>query len=347
MFNLTQAIKRWRRKIQAGQAMEDGDLAELEGHLMDKIEDLIVRGMNEEEAFRAAEAEFGRSKDLDADFFRARSRREGARPSWQRWRFVPPLVASYIKIALRKIERQKVYALINIAGLSVGLACCAVIILYVTNELAYDKFHPDSRRVYRIATHRINQVGEDRYSTSPGPLGPELLRSYPQIGRAVRIVAPYENASHVLVVSGEKRFFENRVWFVDRDVYQVFRMPFLQGHPQTALEKPKAVVITEGTARKYFGKESPLGQTLQIEIDYDTGSTELQDYEVTGVVKDSPANTHFKYDLLLSMPTLLQNIPSFEEDWLEFHQKYTYVKLSPTAEAADFEKQIQRVAAIV
>lgn len=347
MFNLTQAIGQWRRKIQAGQAIEDGDLAELEGHLMDKIEDLIARGMKEEEAFRAAEAEFGRSKDLDADFFRARSRREGARPSWRRWRFVPPLIASYIKIALRKIERQKVYALINIAGLSVGLACCTVIILYVTNELSYDTFHPDSRRLYRIATHRIHQVGEDRSSTTPGPLGPELLRSYPQIERAVRVVAPYENAGHVLVVSGEKRFFENRVWFVDRDIYQVFRLPFLQGRPQTSLEKPNAAVITEGTARKYFGKESPLGQTLQIEIDYDTGSTELQDYEVTGVVKDSPANTHFKYDLLLSMPTLLQNVPSFEEDWLEYHAKYTYVKLSPTAEAVDFEKQIQRAASIV
>jgi putative ABC transport system permease protein len=97
-------------------------------------------------------------------------------------------------------------------------------------------------------------------------------------------------------------------------------------------------------AEKYFGEEEALGKTLQIEIDYDTGSVESKSYEVTGIVKNSPANTHLKYDMFLSMPTLSSNLPSFETDWLNPHSKFTYVKLVPGANAADFEKKIKKTA---
>lgn len=343
MFDLEKAIKHWRKTLNKNSALEDGYKEELECHLRDKIDYLISLGFSETKAFEEAVNKIGDARSIGAEYYKTNTRHLSGHPLWKKSRWLPPLFSNYLKIGLRKIKRQKIYSLINIAGLAVGLACCAVIILYVTNELSYDTFHKDADRIYRVATHRINIVGEFRFVATPGPLGSELMRSYPQVEQAVRVVPPYENASHVLVVQGDKRFFENRIWFADKDIFQLFHMPFIQGNPQTALLNPNTVVITEGMAKKHFGEEAPLGRTLQIEIDYDTGSVELQDFEVTGITKNSPANTHLKYDMLLSMETMRSNLSSFEEDWFNPKPKYTYVKLAPDTDVADFEEQIQRI----
>ncbi|MGD8539328.1 MAG: ABC transporter permease [Candidatus Aminicenantes bacterium] len=350
MFNLEKEIKKWRKSLNANEALEDGAKEELECHLRDKIEYLIASGNTEEEAFEEALRKIGTSEVLGAEYYRETTRRLSGRPPWKKNRWMPTLLVNYLKIGLRKVKRQKVYSFINIAGLAVGLACCAVIILYVTNELTYDNFHPDADRIYRVATHRISQVGEHTFVTTPGPLAPELKVSYPQVEEAIRVVPPYENADNVLVVRDQKRFFENRAFFVDNAIFEVFHIPFLQGNPQTALTDLNTVVITEGMAQKYFGDEygsgSILGQVLEIEIDYDTGTVESQDYRVTGIIKNAPANTHFKYDMLLSMPTMISNLPSFATDWINPHWKYAYVKLYPQVDVAGFETQIQRAADI-
>ncbi|MGD8535831.1 MAG: ABC transporter permease [Candidatus Aminicenantes bacterium] len=343
MFDLEKAIKDWRKALNKNEALEDGYKEELECHLRDKIDYLIGLGSTEEKAFEEAVKKIGESDSLGAEYFKTDSRGVSGHPPWQKSRWLAPLFSNYFKIGLRKIKRQKLYSLINIAGLALGLACCAVIILYVTNELSYDAFHKDADRIYRAAVHRITQVGEHMFVATPAPLGPELVRSYPQVEQAVRVVPPYENASHVLMVRGEKRFFETRIWFADEDIFGLFHMPFIQGNPQTALSHPNTVVITEGMATKYFDEEAPLGQTLQIEIDYDTGVVELQDYEVTGIIKNAPANTHLKYDMFLSMETMRSNLSSFEEDWFNPKPKYTYVKLAQGTDVADFEEKLKPI----
>ncbi|MGD9346904.1 MAG: ABC transporter permease, partial [Candidatus Aminicenantes bacterium] len=309
MFDLEKEIQKWRNSLNANEALEDGAKEELECHLRDKIEHLIELGKSEEAAFKEALEKIGSSEILGTEYYRETTRRLSGRPPWSKSRWMPTLLSNYLKIGLRKIKRQKIYSFINIFGLAVGLACCAIIILYVTNELTYDNFHPDVDRIYRIGSHRISQVGEHTFVTTPGPLAPELKASYPQVEEAIRIVPPYENADNVLVVRKQKRFFEERVFFVDNAIFQVFHIPFLQGNPQTALADLNTVVITETMARKYFGDEykdsSILGEILEIEIDYDTGTVESQDYRVTGIIKNAPANTHFKYDILLSMPTMI------------------------------------------
>ena len=346
MFDLEKAIKHWRKTLNKNVALEDGYKEELECHLRDKIDYLISLGSSEKEAFEEAVKKIGEADSIGEEYYKTNTRHISGRPPWKKSRWMPPLFSNYFKIGLRKIKRQKIYSLINIAGLAVGLACCAVIILYVTNELSYDSFHKNAERIYRVAEHRINIVGEFWFSKTPGPLGPELKASYPQVEKAVRVVPPYENASHVLVVQNEKRFFENRIWFADEEIFELFHIPFLQGNPQKALINPNTVVITEGMAKKYFDEDAPLGRTLQIEIDYDTGSVEIQDFEVTGIVKNAPANTHLKYDMFISMSTMRNNLPSFEENWLNPVPKYTYVKLASTANVKDFEEQIQRIAKI-
>lgn len=347
MFDLKKAIKEWRKTLEKNEALEDGYKEELECHLRDKIEYLKNLGRSDKEAFEEAVESIGEAESIGAEYYKTNTRHLNGRPPWRKSRRLPPLISNYLKIGLRKIKRQKSYSLINVTGLAVGLACCAVIILYVTNELSYDHYHKDADRIYRVATHMINSVGEFRHVTSPAPLGPELKANYPQLESAVRVVPPFENADHVLVTQGEKRFFERRVWFADKEIFQLFHIPFIHGNPRTSLIQPNTVVITEGTAEKYFGEEAPLGKILRIEIDYDTGSTELQDFEVQGVLKNAPANTHLKYDMFLSMETMRSNRPSFEENWMDFHAKYTYIKLASGTNAADFEKQIRREAQIV
>ena len=284
MKNLEKNIKQWRKNLDKNEALEDGYKEELENHFRDKIDYLIGLGSSEKEAFDEALAKIGKIDSIGSEYFKTDTRHLSGRPPWKQNRWMPSLIANYFKIGIRKIRRQKIYSFINITGLAAGLACCAVIILYVNNELTYDTFHKDANRIYRIGTHKINQVGEFWAVSTPGPLGSSLKANYPQVELAVRIVPPYENPDNVLVVQQEKRFFENRVWFADKEIFQLFHIPFMQGNPSTALLNPQTVVITAGMAKKYFGEESPLDKILQIEIDYDTGTVEIQYYFVTVVV---------------------------------------------------------------
>jgi putative ABC transport system permease protein len=344
MFDLDEAIKQWRKSFRKNEALEDGYIEELECHLRDKVDHLKSRGLGEREAFAEAVETIGERDQIGEEYFKTSTRKRSGRPPWKKARFSAALMPNYFKTASRKISRQKVFSLINIAGLTVGLACCAVIILYVTNELSYDNFHPNVDRIYRMASHRISQVGEHWFATSPGPAAPLLKREFPQVEEAARIIPPRENADNVLVVNAEKKFFENRVWFVDEAAFRIFRISFVQGGPERALANPNCAVITERTARKYFGNEPALGKTLQIEIDYDTGTTELDDYEVTAIVHNAPLNTHFKYDILLSMPTLMRHLPDYDENFFDHHGNYTYVKLATSADHQEFENRIQRMA---
>jgi putative ABC transport system permease protein len=349
MFDLEQAIRGWRKQLNLCEALEDGSKTELECHLRDKIEYLVGRGRSEEEAFAEAVSKIGTPDTLGTEYYKATTRHLSGRPPWQKNPWLPALFSNYLKIGLRKVRRQRVFSFINIAGLAVGLACCAVIILYVTNELTYDSYHPDAERIYRISTHIINQVGEHSSASSPGPLVPLLKASYPQVELAIQVIPPFENPNNVLVVRGDRRFFETRVFFADPEIFEVFHIPFIQGVPKGALESPNQVVLTEGMAAKYFGDEPALGQTIQIEIDYDIGNenVRIEDYQVTGIVRNAPANTHFKYDMLLSPSTIKRFVPGFDTDWMHWPSKFAYVKLLPETDPLEFEGQIQRAAAFV
>ena len=153
-FDLEQAVGRWLKLLRSRPAIQDGDLAELEGYLRDKIEDLVGQGLSEEAAFSAAESEFARGEALGDDYFRARSgSRFGVRPPGQPPRFMPALLWNYSKIALRKLRKQRAYSLINIAGLAVGLAACLLILLWVKDELSYDRYHEKADRIFQLALY--------------------------------------------------------------------------------------------------------------------------------------------------------------------------------------------------
>lgn len=216
---------------------------------------------------------------------------------------------AHLLVSRRQILRHKALFLVKVFGLAAGVGCAAVIILYVTNELTYDAFHPGSERIFRVVSRSTNALGQFSSATAAGPLRAAVLRDAPQVEAAARVVPPYENAGHVLVARGETRFFERRVWFVDPDIVDVFGLPAVEGDPRSALAEPRSVVLTESAARKYFGQTPAVGQTLRVELDYDRGASAVEDFQVRAVVKDAPDNTHWKYDVLISMPTLTARRP--------------------------------------
>ena len=250
---------------------------------------------------------------------------------------------NYLKTAWRNIRRHKAYAGINIFGLAVGLGCAVVIILFVIHELSYDTHHPDSDRLYRVNLHRVSPTGDYHMARTPGPLSTILKQEMPQVEQAFRMVPPYENSDNVLTVNGKKRFFETKIYFVDPEILREFNIPFAEGNSLNALERPNTVLITKDMARKYFGDVNPIGRTLQMEFDYDLGASRvrLEDFTVTGVLRNAPSNTHIRYHMLVSMATLKQNLPKFEADWANPKAKYTYVKLAAGTDPKVFEQQIQ------
>ncbi len=195
------------------------------------------------------------------------------------------MIKHYIRVALRNILKHKASSIINTTGLSVGIACCLLIMLYVTHEVSYDRFHPDADRIYRVvhvaAGNQMRQ-GEG----TPVALGPAMKNDFPEIELAVRATTSFRP---VVVQTGDQMFEEEGVATVEPDFLRLFRFEFISGDPATALNEPFSVIISEDIAVKCFGKDLPLHKALRI------GTT---DYQVTGVVKNAPANSELKYKVL-------------------------------------------------
>ena len=234
-----------------------------------------------------------------------------------------------IKIAFRNLINRKRYALVNVLGLAIGLACFIVIALYVIDELSYDLHNSKSERIYRIVNvYDFDGVGEES-SSSPFPVGPTLLMEYPHlIETSVRF---YNNwSSHYFVEYGEKRFNERKLFFVDSTVFNVFDIPFIAGNPASALNKPGTVVLTESASRRYFGDEDPIGKKLEIE--------EYFNVIVTGVIEDPMPQSHFTYELLVSMETIKKLLNGNEPKTWIWNPCWTYIVLKEGVEADDLNK---------
>lgn len=198
------------------------------------------------------------------------------------------MFSSYLKIALRNMRRQKGYAFINIVGLAIGLACCILILLYVRDELSYDRFNENAGRIYRVGLHGIIGTNEFNVTNTSAPMAAALEQEFPEVLAAARV----NSFGYPVLRYGEKVFSEERFFWADSNFFDIFTVNFLQGNPQDALNRPNTVVLTESMAKKYFGEENPMGKLLNAD--------QRRDYEVTGVIKDVPHNSHFHYDFLAS-----------------------------------------------
>lgn len=226
------------------------------------------------------------------------------------------MIGNYLKTALRNLRRHKVYTLINISGLAVGMALCLLIYLLVRHELSYDRYHENSDRIFRLAMRIDNSTLEHGVAKVADLWGPGGKAAIPEIKDATRFVI----MGRALVSRGDRRQYEANGFFADSSTFEIFSWPLLRGDPSTALVGPDKIVLTESFAERWFGGEDPLGQTLRFDSE--------DVYTVSGVMHDVPANSHFTFDFLVSLE-------SYEHpnrgDWFSWNQFYTYLLLTPGA----------------
>jgi putative ABC transport system permease protein len=325
MFELEKAIASWRKRMEADPALEPGQIAEVESHLRDKVDDLTARGRTHEQAFEEAVRALGETGLIGSQFFKATTPRRSGRPSWQAPRFVPALTWNYFRTALRVFRRNRAFSILNITGLAAGLTCAILIFLWTQNELSFDRFHENAGRIglVLLKPDYADWLGNN----GPGPLGPALARDYPEIVEATRSF----DAPAPLRYGG--RSFNGRVCGVDPSFFRVFSFPFVRGGGREPLADPDSIVLGEAMAKKLYGAEDPLGKTVSFEW---WGT--WHDFRVIGVVADPPANSTLRFDYLLPFNFVTRSGMSIE-DW-EVGAYQTYALIAPTASMAAVERKI-------
>ncbi len=198
---------------------------------------------------------------------------------------------NYLTVALRNLWKHKFYSIINILGLAIGLACFLFILLFIRDELSYDLYHEKADRTYRVnfEGHAFEQ--DLNFAVVGAPLGPTILEAYPEVEQQCR----FRRYGSYAVRYKDQSYTEDAVIFADSTLFDVFSFDLVKGDPQKALIEPNTIVITEEMAEKYFGSEDPIGKNLTLDND------EL--CRVTGVMKAIPKNTHFNFDMFVSMAT--------------------------------------------
>ncbi len=236
------------------------------------------------------------------------------------------MLKNLLLVALRDFKRDKWYSLLNILGLTIGITFSLFLIFYIKDELSYDKYNKKSDRIYRIDSY-IKEPEKEvmNWAVTPFPLGPTIKNDYPEVEEAVRFVPN----GKTMFKNGELRFYEDKTFFADSNVFKIFTFNFIEGSPQKALVEPNSLVLTQSIAEKYFGKgRGFVGKSLQ----NDKGEI----YKITAVIKDVPKNSHFIFNGLVSISTLPKD---FANNWGGFGF-YSYVLLKPHTNAAAFEKKL-------
>ncbi len=228
---------------------------------------------------------------------------------------------SYIKTAYRNFHKYKGYSFINIAGLAVGIACCILILLWVFDELSFDRFHAKTDRLYRIVEEQTYTGGNImKVAVTPAPLAPALIEEFPEITASFR----YTTAPRFLVRYEDHRFYESGLGMADPSIWTMFSFPLIKGDPETVFYPINSIVLSESMAEKYFGSEDPIGKVLRLE--------NLFDLIVKGVMADLPSNSHLQFDFVI--PFVLLEMGGQRLDQWGNNSYYTYVELT---EAADPE----------
>lgn len=228
---------------------------------------------------------------------------------------------NYFKIAFRNLWRNKSFSLINIIGLAIGIATCLIIMLYVNNELSYDKFNEKADQMYTVYFQGNVQGEKMNEAAVMPPVAQTLKRDFPEVEAATRL----RTYGTPKLVYNNKSFKEDAFAFVDSNFFQVFTLPLLKGNAKTALLEPYTVVITKALAKKYFGNEDPMGKIIAFKDDANTS------YKVTGLIDKVPVNANFHFELFASMASLPE---SKEPTWMTSNF-FTYLVL---AKGYDYKK---------
>lgn len=233
------------------------------------------------------------------------------------------MLKNLIKTAVRHILKHFGYSILNILGLTLGISSAIFLIIYVADEVSYDRYHEKADRIYRVSSKITEPDDQFTWIVAQIPFGPQVVKDYPEVQSYVRFI----NMPRSLYKYEDKEFNEENFFFVDSTLFDIFSYRVIKGEVKSALLNPKKIVLTEKTATKYFGNTDPIGKTL-------TAGTDT--YEVTGVIEDIPTNSHFRFDAVAAR----NNLPKQLGSWGNFGV-FTYLLFPENFDVKSFETKMQ------
>ena len=234
------------------------------------------------------------------------------------------MLKNYITVTIRNLTKEKVFTTINLLGLAVGITCFITLMLFVFDELGYDAFHKNADNIYRVYVHSNINGEESVNPKSAVPLGPTVKNIFAEVENYTRIDYP----GNLELKYGDKVFREGKIYAVDSTYFEVFDFPLITGNRHTVLDNPNSIVLTETSAKRYFGDENPVGKTIIV--------NNKDSYLVTGLMKDFPKKSHFACDFLVSMSTYPRSESQY---WLD-QWNTTYLVLKEGTNVEEFQKKM-------
>lgn len=235
---------------------------------------------------------------------------------------------NYLKIAIRNLQKDKLSSTVNISGLVIGMVGCLLIGLFVQDELAYDKFPPNADRIFRIYNDFYRQEDMRQNAVTPPIFPAQLKQDFPEIEATMRVLNVFGKP---LFRAGDRSFLEEKGIYAEANFFNFFGLKLKEGDPKTALSQPDNIVLTETLAKKYFGNESALNQTIRVDA---------RDAKVAGVVEDVPAHFHLDFDYIIAFDRLNQLIPKERMESWGWNQFFNYIQLKPNVNWQQLEAKL-------
>ena len=235
---------------------------------------------------------------------------------------------NYVITAYRNLLKTRVFSLINILGLAIGITSCLLILHYVNYERSFDRFHENNDRIYRLRYERTDEAGQAvKFASCCPPAAASIRGNYPEVEKIGRLVSYKGSVSYKDV-----KFLEERMFFAEPEFLEVLKFKFIEGDPLTGIREPNTAFISRTTAKKYFGVKNPIGETISI--------NKKTDYKITGIFEDVPSNSHIKFDFLLPWENLAAMLgPEYTEAW-GHTGSYTYLTVQPGTDPRAFEEKL-------
>jgi putative ABC transport system permease protein len=239
---------------------------------------------------------------------------------------------NYIKIAIRVVFRNKIYSFVNIAGLTIGMTCVVLLLLWIQDELSYDKFHKKIDDIYIVAAQiQKSDLDALQFPSVPG-MGPLLEELFPEVKQSARFLAGYRT---FILSYDDRTFSEQRVFPADPEVLEMFTFPLIEGNPKTALKDPFSLVLSERIAKKYFGDENPVGKIITLDNQHPM--------KVTGVMNEVPDNSTFHFNILVPLEFYVNNITTTKDNLRGFSNQnyFVFVELEKAVSVTDLNAKIE------
>jgi putative ABC transport system permease protein len=233
------------------------------------------------------------------------------------------MIKNLLKTAVRHIFKHFGYSILNVLGLTLGITCALFLVIYVADEVSYDRYHEKADRIYRVSSKITEPDDQFTWLVAQIPFGPQVVKDYPEVQSFVRFIP----MGRSLFKFEDKEFNEENFYYVDSTLFDIFTYKVLKGEIKTALRDPKKIILTERIARRYFGNSDPIGKTL---------TTGTNTFEVTGVIQDVPDNSHFSFDAVAAR----NNLPKELGNWGNFGVS-TYLLFPENFDVKSFEKKMQ------